>query len=609
MKNFVQAGFAQMGAGMVSRRKLFSMVLMMAVILALFLFTQIYRNAVNDYDTNEYAEEIVFRQADVFDALEEKKDVPEGKQVALIGKETGGFGNIVLQWCTYSKRSLRCFSDLTDYFSQKNNNTEILCIDPECLSCAEDGKRLEELYDRNMVVIFGGLPDMEELGNSPELCKVLGIEKVQKDRVELTGIYMYQDFLLGGDGLYQAKTQEETARQDFDLSIPWYELGGRTKKYIIGLLEDESIKREEQPAIVWRNTLGSTRVFAVNGDFLCEETGLGFLDAMMSESYSYVIYPIVNAQNLSIADYPSFTSENEEMLQKIYSNSHRMLLQNIIWPGLISLSAQSGFRMTCFLTPQFFYSDNNMPQTDTLTFYLKQIKEQQGEAGWSAGGKDDISAADKWSQDEKFFEDAGSTYVYSAAFAAGRQKDELSELNDEETVDVRTIVGEGEDEDFLLSFVSEKVTYQGITHRADSYNFSDDLRNRSLQTALGYTNILLDMGCVSWPESAEEYWENYSRKVSGNIGTWWKPFSCFDRTTVTESDSRLRSFLALDYEDEYEDGSIRLRVENREGTVYFLLRTHDKKVDSVSGGDFLEIEEDAYIISAREDEVEISLTN
>lgn len=594
---------------MVSRRKLFSMVLMMAVVLVLFLFTQVYRNAVNDYDTNEYAKEVIFQQTDAFEVLEEKEDVPEGRQVVLIGNETGEFGNIVLQWCTYSKRSLRCFSDLTDYLSQENIDADILCIDPEYLSCTEDGKRLEAFYDQNMVVIFGGLPDTEELGQSPELCEVLGIKKIQKDSVELAGLYMYQDFLLGGEALYLAKTEEEAARQDLNLSIPWYELGGRTKKYMIGLIEAENVKREEQPAIVWRNTLGSTRVFAVNGNYLCEETGLGFLDAMMSESYSSVLYPIVNAQNLSIVDYPSFVSENEEVLQEIYSNNHRMLLQNIIWPSLISLSEQSGFKMTCFLTPQFLYSDNNMPQTDDFTFYLRQIKEQQGEVGWSAGGKDGISVEDKWSQDKKFFEDAKSAYIYSAAFAARGQTDEIIELNDSGEVAIQTIVGEGEEEKFLLSFVSENVTYQRITHRAASYNFSDDLRNRSLQTALGYTNILLDMECVSWPESTEEYWENYSRKVLGNIGTRWKTFSYFDRTAITESDSRLRNFFALDYEDEYIDNSINLKVKNREGIVYFLLRTHDKKINSVSGGDFSKIEEDAYIISAREDEVEISLTN
>ena len=117
------------------------------------------------------------------------------------------------------------------------------------------------------------------------------------------------------------------------------------------------------------------------------------------------------------------------------------------------------------------------------------------------------------------------------------------------------------------------------------------------------------MGGVTWPETKEERWENYSRRISGNIGTWWKPYSDFDKTTLTESDSRLRSFLALGYEDSQEDGVIRLKLKNRRGTVSFLLRAHDKNVKSVSGGTAAKIEEDIWLLSAAEDEVQIELSN
>ena len=161
----------------------------------------------------------------------------------------------------------------------------------------------------------------------------------------------------------------------------------------------------------------------------------------------------------------------------------------------------------------------------------------------------------------------------------------------------------------LLSFVSEDVTFQGVTHRAEQYRYSDDLRNRSLQTALGYTNILMDMRRVLWPESVEEQWEHYSQAASGNIGTWWKAFDYFDKTTASEADSRLRSFLALDFTASRQNEVITLRVENRQGTVSFLLRTHDKEVRSVTGGSVFKIEKDAYLITVSADEVQIDLKN
>lgn len=593
---------------MVSRRKLFSMILMMTVLFLLFMLTQIYRDAVNNYDTNEYAAEITLGRSDSFSAAEASGQAPEGRQVVLIGRQSGSFGNVVEQWCTYSKRYLCCFSSLRDYLSQHRVSADILCLEPESISCLEDGELLGELYDQELVMIFGGLPEAEKLKKVPKLCQVLGIEKIREDNTELTGICMYKGFLLGGEVFYQADTQEDALRQDLELQVPWYELGGMTKKYMIGLVEDESVEREDQPPILWRNTLGKTRVFAVNGEYLRDETGLGFLDAMMAESYSYFLYPVVNAQNLSVTDYPSFTSENEEALQEIYSNSHRMLLQHIIWPSLISLSEQSGFKMTCFLTPEFFYSGENELQTELLSYYLRQIREQHGEMGWSAEGMDEISVADKWSRDARFFSEAESTYCYTAAYGGNAQADEIAGLKGgEEIPEIRTLSGMREEKEPPVSFLSENITCQGITHRADRYYFSDDLKNRSLQTALGYTNILLDMRCVSWPESAQEHWENYSRIISGNIATWWKPFSCFDKTTVTESDGRVRSFLAVEYEDMREDDTIELKLKNRQGMVSFVLRTHDKRVETVLGGTFSQIEQDAWLITVQEDEVSIVL--
>ena len=82
---------------MVSRRKLFSMILMMTVLFLLFMLTQIYRDAVNNYDTNEYAAEITLGRSDSFSAAEASVQAPEGRQVVLIGRQSGSFGNVVEQ--------------------------------------------------------------------------------------------------------------------------------------------------------------------------------------------------------------------------------------------------------------------------------------------------------------------------------------------------------------------------------------------------------------------------------------------------------------------------------------------------------------------------------
>lgn len=598
---------------MLSHRKLFSITLMMGVLFALFILTWMYRVSVNEYDTNSYAaEETGIREADAFDPLsaDGRGNGTEGggRQVVFIGQPAAGMGNVVSQWCTYSKRALAWFPGLTEYLEQEAVKADILCLDPGALDWASAGALLSELAERNLTVILGGLPEEEELLECQELCDLLGIEGARvSGGVEVTGIYLSSGFLIGGDAVYRAETPEEAQRQDLECNVPWYQLSSQTKVYLAGLQEGEDAGRNTRPPLIWRNTVGKMRVFAVIGDYLQDETGLGILEGMIAESSSFDLYPVVNAQSLSVAYYPSFASENEEALQRIYSSGMELVVQNIIWPSLLSISEQSAFKPTCFLTPQFFYQGEAEPKAGSLTFYLKQIKDRQGEVGWTAGGMDEIPVMEKWSRDQEFFTQAESAYTYTSAFAPSDQVDALAETT--EISGLRTITGEAPEGGALLSFVSEDVTFQGVTHRAEQYRYSDDLRNRSLQTALGYTNILMDMRRVLWPESVEEQWEHYSQAASGNIGTWWKAFDYFDKTTASEADSRLRSFLALDFTASRQNEVITLRVENRQGTVSFLLRTHDKEVRSVTGGSVFKIEKDAYLITVSADEVQIDLKN
>lgn len=92
---------------------------------------------------------------------------------------------------------------------------------------------------------------------------------------------------------------------------------------MVGILSDVRPDSGRQPAIIWRNGLENACVFCINGNYLKDNSGIGILDAMMAESYSFEIYPVINAQNLVIANYPGFASENENKMEKIYSQSQR----------------------------------------------------------------------------------------------------------------------------------------------------------------------------------------------------------------------------------------------------------------------------------------------
>lgn len=586
---------ARMGAVMLSRRKLFSMILIMFVLFALFMFTEFYISSSTDYNVNPYASEVTHLRSDSWET-----DGSGPRQTALIGSAESGAGNIVSQWCTYAKRPLDCFNSLEEYMEAGSDDTQVLCIDAGSLSLPSDEERLSELAEQDLTVIFCSLPDMDTVSHSPALRALLGIEEVLR-QTTLSGVYLYDGFLLGGEALYGQDTGMEV-----DLEIPWYKLESGTKVYITGLTrtakKDEG--QDKRPAILWRNNEGRARVFAVNGDFMEDETGLGLLEGMLAESSSYLLYPIVNVQELTVADYPSFAMENTEELQSIYASNHRLLLQNTVWQSMLALSERSGFKLTCFLTTQLREAEE-APRAADLEYYMRQLGEGHGEAGRSANGSGADSPAGQWERDSAFFRESGSTYPHTAVYGGDDASGFLSVMETEEASDIRTLVIDGGSP--LLSYLTEDITNQGITHHADRYGFREDLKNRSIQTALAYTNILLDLRRVTWPESEEDHWENYSREVLGNIETWWKPYAQFNKTTATESDASLRRFFALDYQDQREDDVITLEVSGREGTASFLLRTHDREVRSVTGGTVTRLEKDIWLLSVQEDTVQIEL--
>ena len=140
-------------------------------------------------------------------------------------------------------------------------------------------------------------------------------------------------------------------------------------------LNGKKIKNEELPTIVWRNGISGGNVFAVVGDYMKDSTAMGFLDGMLSECSEYTIYPVVNAQNFSMVDFPFFANENNEKMQEIYSQPVVSVIRDIIWPSLVSTSEKSQLKMTCFIQPQSDYLNQIEPMKGNLKFYLKQMKE------------------------------------------------------------------------------------------------------------------------------------------------------------------------------------------------------------------------------------------
>ena len=174
--------------------------------------------------------------------------------------------------------------------------------------------------------------------------ELLGIKKITADQVTVKGMDLYANLMLGGENIYEAKKQEEKKMQDLELTFPWFKLAGGTKAYMKGIPEDSTLKVQEHPVAIWRKSTGNAYVFAVNGDYMEDETGLGILTGMLYETRDYLIYPVVNAQNLIAANFPVLTEENTAQMQEIYGNTATAVNRDIIWPSFASVYRKESSR-------------------------------------------------------------------------------------------------------------------------------------------------------------------------------------------------------------------------------------------------------------------------
>ncbi len=623
---------------MVSRRNFFSIVVMMAVLLFMFQFSQIIKENGSDYDVNAYALEDAVSYAPKWQAdsagvascpagsssNQEIKFEEEGVRISsaggnyvvFCGSEKDAVYPVVEQWCIYTKRGLTVYANPDDYLPAEENLPDAVLIDSARINLAQNFPAFSRLTDLGVTLIFCNLPNAAALRGN-QICNLLGIQQIPSEHIEVEGVHLFSGFLLGGEIWYMAEKEEEKKNQDLELNIPWYITAGGTKTYMVGVLEEllkeEDAKNEYFPPLIWRSSYGNSKVFVVNGDYLSDMTGLGILDAMMYEAASYVIYPIVNAQNALVTDYPEFAGENDAVMMELYSRQMDAVQRDVCWPDLAALIERNKLKLTCMFAPQYNYLDESEPSGDSMPFYLQQLKETEAEAGMSLTYGEGISLQEKLARDEQFYHSMNHRYVYTSVFVAAENTEQLKEALPESALlkNVRTVAGDYSRNEPVISWHGSSdqeydITLQSVTSDVKTHTYSNDLFVRSLETALGYSNVRIDMHDVLWPQSKEDQWENMYDSMASNLNTYWKAFSSFDHTTLTESDRRIRTFLNMDYRDRREGDRVLLEMFGAE-EGWFLFRVHGEEIASINGAEYEEIESGTYLLHVTEENAEICL--
>ena len=198
---------------MVSKRKFFSIAIMMFVLFFLFQFSMVLRDSKNTYDINS---SLTKKKADGENQWTPSDSVTGAdSSVVFVGNKAGDMGTAVSRWSTYAKRKLISCKSVSTYKADDKNLPEMMILESEKYADGDNLTTLEILEKKGVIIVFGCLENAKNIQNNKALMKFLGIQKVVAEETHLAGVKLFEGLLLGGEVTYNtSKDKEEKKRQD-----------------------------------------------------------------------------------------------------------------------------------------------------------------------------------------------------------------------------------------------------------------------------------------------------------------------------------------------------------------------------------------------------------
>lgn len=600
---------------MLSKRVYFTVSALMMLVLFMFQFSGIIRKKYNNFDENKYAvsEKNDLNNNNVFTVLTDEDKVVKSISgyIVYIGDINTKTGNTVYEWCNYTKRNLLVYKTVSQYHRYNEKYPDAVLIDSDYVNIDSDIDTFSLLTDYGINLVFCTLPSYSAISENQRFEQLCGISP-HRESVNASGLKLYSGFLFGGEAWYTKENDPDGKFQNMKLTMPWYNTSNATKTYMSAVVESEDgskIDNEDQPAVIWRKSHDHAYVFCINGDYIKDISGIGILTAIMSESKDLDIYPVVDSQSVIVNNFPMFSFENDDAVEKYYLRNTSSLLENVIWPDISNLAESTGARFTFMAAPQINYSDNNLVSVREMDYFFRLFSEISSEAGLTTTRDDATSIDEKLTADAGIFSNYLSNYKFTSIIA---RKDELENvLSSKNSLidDVNTIVTDSQDYGGtkLFSYVNDNVINVECPVTSDKYTYSDDFRQRCFQTALVYTNIEFNMTGVCNPDDEKELWNEEIKSKSTALTSYMKNSKMFTKCSISQADKRIREFMAADYSYKQNSSYVSLDITGAQDTARFIVRLRTGEVENVSGAVCTKVEKGVYLITAQSKHVEMTI--
>lgn len=586
---------------MVTRRSYFSILILMAVITFLFLLPKIFEEYSIRYHNRKIEDSLVEEKvettyANAFMLAEGSMAMPGKKLVYILDDNSDADRSFVIEeWCTYRKFQYRKMNSLKECAGEVPDFIVVGRYD-----CSGDITNIIMTYlEAGSNVIFTEMPDYEAVANDKAYMDMLGIVNCKQESINVEELHIFNDFFVSRERIYSNKDFYGD-KNKFKMEIPYYEL--RAGYQVFAQAKVKDVEYMDYPPVLWRTYTGKGLVFVVNTDLFEGKNLLGILTAFSSQCDSFDVYPVVNAQTVSVINFPVINNENKELFEKTYDRDMYSFSRDILWPGVSTILQNYNKSYNFFMAPKLDYSNDDMTHNPDIEYYYSEIVAKLGSLGVSYDQVSDQSLAhikstlDEATQNDMPYFRQRAVYVPDGSLGEEDSvKDGNSNIVFTDLADERPIVEREDDGTIRVCFTS-----CGVKH-----NIDEDLRLISVETTLGIDMQSTNIMDVLF-ENDDTYWEKVSTKWASET-TYLNDFNQFDTLSVEESRVRFNDFLLMDYEAKrVDDNSIQINITTGNAPGYFILRLWNEQVTGVSSGEYKKINDTTYLISVADKDTVVS---
>lgn len=441
----------------------------------------------------------------------------------------------------------------------------------------------------------------------------------------LEGIYINEDFMIGGGKAFAVTDAYESART--------VQLNPKTTVVHASLSEKGGVP------LIWEADYGKGK-FVVDNFGMCDKAYRGFFAASISLFEPVFAYPVINGSTFYLDDFPSQIPDgNSEYISRDFHTTIRDFYINIWWPDMMNLSDKynlkyTGLAIECY-DDAIDGTTDATPDTATFLNFGNMLLRKGGELGYHGYNHQPLCLENS---DYKGVFDY-KTWKNEAAIvkAFGHLVDFCDELFPDTTMSVyvppsNLLSAEGRQ--ILIDNFDEVKTLSGIYLPDDVLDFAllqefevdengvvdqpriisgCDVDDFMTMGALSELNFHYVNNHFTHPDDAldpdrgaELGWEELYRRFDGYLSWLYTSAPNLRNFTGSELSAAVQRFSAVTPHIVLNNDSIEISIDNFYDDAQLMLRFNEKKPGSVEGGSLTHLTGDLYILDADRDTVTVS---